>query len=103
MFKLLLKNLLAHKRRLASTSLAVVFGVAFLSGNLVLTDTNPSGPTTYSFYWLVTYSGDPSHNTAGTSICGQEQFTVTVEDDAVVSMSTGVAQPVAVLTEEQLA
>jgi putative ABC transport system permease protein len=38
-FRLLLKNLLAHKRRLASTSLAVVFGVAFLSGNLVLTDT----------------------------------------------------------------
>ena len=30
---------LAHKRRLASTFLAVVLGVAFLAGNLVLTDT----------------------------------------------------------------
>src|SRR6266480_3091183 len=39
MFKLTFKNLLAHKRRLASTFLAVVIGVAFLSGNLVLTDT----------------------------------------------------------------
>ncbi|HEY2813597.1 MAG TPA: FtsX-like permease family protein [Acidimicrobiales bacterium] len=39
MIKLTLKNLMAHKRRLASTFLAVVIGVAFLSGNLVLTDT----------------------------------------------------------------
>jgi putative ABC transport system permease protein len=39
MLKLTLKNLFAHKRRLASTFIAVVLGVAFLSGNLVLTDT----------------------------------------------------------------
>ena len=39
MFKLTWKNLLAHKRRLAATFIAVVLGVAFLSGNLVLTDT----------------------------------------------------------------
>jgi putative ABC transport system permease protein len=37
--KLTWKNLLAHRRRLASTFIAVVLGVAFLSGNLVLTDT----------------------------------------------------------------
>ena len=39
MFKLTWKNLLAHRRRLAATFIAVVLGVAFLSGNLVLTDT----------------------------------------------------------------
>jgi putative ABC transport system permease protein len=39
MFKLTWKNLIAHKRRLTSTFIAVVLGVAFLSGNLVLTDT----------------------------------------------------------------
>ena len=39
MFRLTWKNLLAHKRRLFSTFLAVVIGVAFLSGNLMLTDT----------------------------------------------------------------
>ena len=39
MLKLTWKNLLAHKRRLAATFIAVVLGVAFLSGNLVLTDT----------------------------------------------------------------
>jgi putative ABC transport system permease protein len=37
--KLTWKNLLAHKRRLAATFIAVVLGVAFLSGTLVLTDT----------------------------------------------------------------
>jgi putative ABC transport system permease protein len=39
MLKLTWKNLLAHKRRLSSTFIAVVLGVAFLSGTLVLTDT----------------------------------------------------------------
>jgi putative ABC transport system permease protein len=39
MLKLTWKNVLAHKRRLASTFLAVMLGVAFLSGTLVLTDT----------------------------------------------------------------
>src|SRR3954470_11256167 len=39
MNSLTLKNLLAHKRRLLSMFLAVVLGVAFLTGILVLTDT----------------------------------------------------------------
>src|SRR5581483_10481986 len=39
MLRVTLKSLAAHKRRLASTFLAVVLGVAFLAGNLVLTDT----------------------------------------------------------------
>lgn len=34
-----LKSLLAHKLRLALTAIAVVLGVAFISGTLVLTDT----------------------------------------------------------------
>ena len=34
-----LKSLLAHKLRLALTALAVVLGVAFISGTFVLTDT----------------------------------------------------------------
>jgi len=37
-FKLTWKNLFAHKRRLAGTFIAVMLGVAFLSGTLVLTD-----------------------------------------------------------------
>ncbi|HMJ78908.1 MAG TPA: ABC transporter permease, partial [Iamia sp.] len=39
MFKTTLKNLAAHKLRLLTTSLAVLLGVAFMSGTLVLTDT----------------------------------------------------------------
>jgi putative ABC transport system permease protein len=39
MFSLARKNLWSHKRRLISTTLAVVLGVAFLSGTLVLGDT----------------------------------------------------------------
>ena len=39
MLKVTLKNLIAHKRRLAGTFVAVVLGVAFLAGNLVLADT----------------------------------------------------------------
>ncbi len=39
MFATALKGLLAHKLRLMSTALAVVLGVAFLAGTLVLTDT----------------------------------------------------------------
>ncbi|MGH3731923.1 MAG: hypothetical protein ACRDVC_00865 [Acidimicrobiales bacterium] len=34
-----LKNLASHKLRLALTSLAIVLGVTFISGTLVLTDT----------------------------------------------------------------
>ena len=39
MFKLALKSTLAKKRRLFSTALSVMLGVAFLSGTLVFTDT----------------------------------------------------------------
>ena len=39
MQKVTLKGLLAHKLRLALTSLAIVLGVTFISGTFVLTDT----------------------------------------------------------------
>ena len=39
MGKVTLKGLLAHKLRLALTGLAIVLGVTFISGTLVLTDT----------------------------------------------------------------
>jgi putative ABC transport system permease protein len=39
MFRLTLKNVFAHKRRLISTFIAVVLGVSFLTGLLVLTST----------------------------------------------------------------
>jgi putative ABC transport system permease protein len=39
MFKATLKSIAAHKLRLALTALAVVLGVAFMSGTFVLTDT----------------------------------------------------------------
>ena len=39
MFKLTFKELFARKLRLVSTAMAVVIGVAFMAGPLVLTDT----------------------------------------------------------------
>ncbi len=39
MLRMTLKGLLAHKRRLLTTALAVTLGVAFMAGTLVLTDT----------------------------------------------------------------
>ena len=39
MFRTTLKNLAARKLRLLTTSLAVLLGVAFMAGTLVLTDT----------------------------------------------------------------
>ncbi len=39
MFKLTIKGLFAHKLRFALTALAVMLGVSFLSGTLILTDT----------------------------------------------------------------
>src|ERR1700689_1029559 len=39
MWKVTLKGLMAHKLRLALTALAIVLGVTFISGSLVLTDT----------------------------------------------------------------
>ena len=43
MLRATLKSMAAHKRRLLSTATAVVLGVAFLSGTLVLGDTMRSG------------------------------------------------------------
>ena len=39
MFKITLQSLFARKRRLVTTALAVIIGVAFTAGTLVLTDT----------------------------------------------------------------
>ena len=39
MFRTTIKGLLAHKRRMITTALAVTLGVAFMAGTLVLTDT----------------------------------------------------------------
>src|SRR5579859_4986220 len=39
MWNVTIKGLLAHKLRLALTALAIVLGVTFISGTLVLTDT----------------------------------------------------------------
>ena len=39
MIRTTIKGLLARKRRLLTTALAVTLGVAFMSGTLVLTDT----------------------------------------------------------------
>src|SRR6516225_10682101 len=39
MFKIVLQSLLARKRRLVTTALAVIIGVGFTAGTLVLTDT----------------------------------------------------------------
>ena len=39
MWKVTIKGLMAHKLRLALTALAIVLGVTFISGTLVLTDT----------------------------------------------------------------
>ena len=43
MFRTTLKSINAHKRRLFGTGMAVVLGVAFLAGTLVLGDTLRSG------------------------------------------------------------
>src|ERR1700733_6565905 len=39
MWNVTLRGLLAHKLRLALTALAIVLGVTFISGSLILTDT----------------------------------------------------------------
>jgi len=39
MFKIVLQGLFARKLRLVTTALAVIIGVAFTAGTLVLTDT----------------------------------------------------------------
>src|SRR5262252_5748956 len=42
MFKITLQSLLVRKRRLVTTALAVILGVAFTAGTLILTDTMKS-------------------------------------------------------------
>ena len=42
MWRATLSSLLAHKVRLALTTLAIVFGVAFIAGTLIYTDTTRS-------------------------------------------------------------
>ena len=39
MFKLTIKELVAHKLRMLTTAFAVLLGVAFMAGTLVFTDT----------------------------------------------------------------
>ncbi|MFI5830713.1 ABC transporter permease [Streptomyces sp. NPDC051578] len=71
MFRTALRNVLAHKARLLMTVLAVVLGVAFVSGTLVFTDTVGkalSGQSAKSFTGIavsVTADG-PSRNDDGT-------------------------------------
>lgn len=55
MLKATLKSLLAHKLRLALTALAVVLGVAFMTGTFVLTDTISH---TFDALFAQTTSGD---------------------------------------------
>ena len=43
MFRVTIRNLWAHKRRLLSTTISIVLGVAFMAGTFVLTDTLDEG------------------------------------------------------------
>ncbi len=43
MFKVTIRNLWSHKRRLLSTTISIVLGVAFMAGTFVLTDTLDKG------------------------------------------------------------
>ncbi|CAN5521705.1 ABC transporter permease [soil metagenome] len=58
MFKATLKDLLGRKLRLVTTSLAVLLGVAFLAGTLVLTDTLCA---TFDDLFADIYEGTDSH------------------------------------------
>ena len=48
------KNMLAHRRRLAATAVAVILGVALIAGTLVLTDTISQ---TFSGLYTTVYQG----------------------------------------------
>ncbi len=39
MLRMSMKSMLAHRRRLAATAVAVILGVSLIAGTLVLTDT----------------------------------------------------------------
>lgn len=54
MLRMSLKNTLAHGRRLASTAVAVILGVALMAGTLVLTDTISQ---TFSGLYTTVYQG----------------------------------------------
>ncbi|MEU9124446.1 FtsX-like permease family protein [Streptomyces sp. NPDC048506] len=66
MFRTALRNVLAHKARLLMTVLAVLLGVAFVSGTLVFTDTlgnaykNQSAKSYDNVAAAITSSGSPS-------------------------------------------
>src|SRR5579862_7210437 len=67
-----IKGLLAHKLRLALTALAIVLGVTFISGSLILTDTLHNTFTTLvgNVYQHVNFEvrGDAELNTGGSAI-----------------------------------
>ncbi|AWZ04507.1 MULTISPECIES: ABC transporter permease [unclassified Streptomyces] len=71
MFRTALRNVLAHKARLLMTVLAVVLGVAFVSGTLVFTDTvgkamSNQSAKSYDGVAVSVTSYGPSRNTEGT-------------------------------------
>jgi putative ABC transport system permease protein len=68
MFRLTIKNLWAHKVRFALTSVAVVLGVAFMAGTMVLTDT--MGKTFDNMF---------ATSNAGTDVVVQQPETVDTE------------------------
>ena len=72
MWKVTVKGLLAHKLRLALTALAIVLGVTFISGSLVLTDTLHSTFTTLvgNIYQHIDFEvrGDAALNSGGGAV-----------------------------------
>ena len=68
MFRLTIKNLWAHKVRFALTGVAVVLGVAFMAGTMVLTDT--MGKTFDNMF---------ATSNAGTDVVVQQPKTVDAE------------------------
>jgi len=104
MWKVTISGLLAHKLRLALTALAIVLGVTFISGTLVLTDTLHSTFTTlfghiyqnidFEVRAKAAFSGS-SGNTAGRKAI-PESLLATVQDvpgvEAAEGTVTGYAQ-----------
>src|SRR2546423_12249538 len=72
MLNVTLKNLLGHKRRMLSTGLAVLLGISFLCGTVVLGDT-----IKHTFHDLIgnVYSGIDAYVRRSASIGGGEGFT----------------------------
>jgi putative ABC transport system permease protein len=72
MWKVTVKGLLAHKLRLALTALAIILGVTFISGSLILTDTLHSTFTTLvgNIYQHIDFEvrGDAALNSGGGAV-----------------------------------